>query len=233
MAGESSEHGTNRRRLLNTAFAGAAVGIAALVRSRSAVPEAEASPVKRTPEAALRELEAGNERYAANHLTSPEGDLPSLRASTEDKQEPFAAVLACADSRVPVELVFDQSLGQLFVARVAGNIVTPEIVATLEYAVAELGVSVLLVLGHSHCGALKAAMKADVVPGQISALYPYLRPALDQANGDVEKAVSFNARWQAGLLRDASTVIAQAIASKSLTVESGVYDVGTGRVALA
>ena len=93
------------------------------------------------PEAALDELLAGNQRFAANQLTSIEHDLVVLKERTVDKQEPFAAVLACADSRVPVELVFDQSIGHLFVTRVAGNIVTPEIIASLEYAIAVLGVA--------------------------------------------------------------------------------------------
>ncbi len=98
-------------------------------------------------------------------------DARILKENTVEKQELFAAVLACADSRVPIELVFDQTIGHIFVTRVAGNIITPAIMASLEYAVAVLGVKVLLVLGHTGCGAVKAAMKADAVPGQISALY--------------------------------------------------------------
>ena len=99
--------------------------------------------------------------------TSIEHDLTILREHTADKQEPFAGVLACADSRVPVELVFDQTIGHLFVTRVAGNIVTPEVIASLEYGVAVLGIKALLVLGHNGCGAVKAAMKANAAPGQI------------------------------------------------------------------
>ena len=110
-------------------------------------PASDAQPTL-TPEAALQELLAGNQRFAANRLTSIEHDLKILKEHTVDKQEPFAAVLACADSRVPVELVFDQSIGHIFVTRVAGNIVTPEIIASLEYAVAVLGIRALLVLGH-------------------------------------------------------------------------------------
>jgi Carbonic anhydrase len=84
-----------------------------------------------TPDAALQELLAGNQRFAANQLTSIEHDLTILKAHTVDKQEPCAAVLSCADSRVPVELIFDQTIGQIFVTRLAGNIVTPEIIASL------------------------------------------------------------------------------------------------------
>jgi len=126
---------------------------------------------------------AGNQRFAANQLTSIDHGLAILKEHTVGKQGPFAAVLACADSRVPLELVFDQTVGHIFVTRVAGNIVTPEIIASLEYSVAVLGIKTLLVLGHSSCGAVKAAMKADTVPGQISSLYPYLRQAVEQSGG--------------------------------------------------
>jgi len=95
-----------------------------------------------------------------------------------EKPEPFAAILSCADSRVPVEVVFDQTIGQLFVTRVAGNMVTAEIMASLEYAVAVLGTHTILVMGHSRCGAVTAAIQAthhgQVVPGQISALFPHI-----------------------------------------------------------
>jgi carbonic anhydrase len=233
MSNEPSPRSPSRRQFINTAFAGAAVGLASQLRLKAVVPEASAAPLTRTPEGAVRELRDGNQRYASSHLTSPQRDLRQLRASTVDEQKPFAAVLACADSRMPVELVFDQSIGQLFVVRIAGNVVTPEIVASLEYAVAVLGVNALLVLGHSHCGAVKAAMTTDVTPGQISSLYPYLRPAVDKAGGDVEKGVAVNAVQQAHLLRTSSTVIAKALAARTLDVVSGVYDLGTGRVALS
>jgi carbonic anhydrase len=232
MTHDDSARGTSRRQFLNTAFAGAVVGLAAQLRLKAVVPDAYAA-VPHAPDAAVRELLDGNRRYATNHLTSSHDNLRSLRAGTVDKQEPFAAVLSCADSRVPVELLFDQSIGQLFVTRIAGNIVTPEIIASLEYAVAALGVSTLLVLGHSHCGAVKAAMTTETAPGQISALYPYLRPAVDRAHGNVEKAVTLNARRQAALLRNSSTVIAKAVTARSLSVVSGVYDLGSGRVALS
>jgi carbonic anhydrase len=186
-----------------------------------------------TPDQALKQLMAGNERFAANKLTSVEHDLAMLKERNVDQQEPFAAVLACADSRVPVELVFDQTIGQIFVTRVAGNMITPEIIASLEYGVAVLGAEVLLVLGHSGCGAVKAAMKADSVPGQISALYPYLRPAVEQSGGDLNKAISANAKIQAGLLRTSSPVIRDAIKAGKLRVESGVYDLATGKVTLS
>src|SRR3982751_3769425 len=177
MSDETSAHeGVDRRQFLHTAAAGVLVGIA---RSGVAPPVPRrrgAPPSPLSPDAAVQELRAGNRRFAANQLTSIEHDLAILKAHTVDKQEPFAAVLSCADSRVPVELIFDQTIGQIFVNRVAGNIVTPEIIGSLEYGVAVLRVKVVLVLGHTSCGAVKAAIKADAVPGQISVLYRHLRP---------------------------------------------------------
>jgi carbonic anhydrase len=175
-------------------------------------------------------LLAGNERFVANQLTSIEHDLEVLRDHTVEKQEPFAAVLSCADSRVPVELVFDQTIGRLFVTRVAGNLVTSEIIGSLEYGVAALGVKVLLVLGHTSCGAVKAAMKAEAAPGQISALYPHLRRAVEQSGGNVEQAIKANAQIQAELLRTSSPVIRDAMKAGKLKVEAGVYDLGSGKV---
>ncbi|HWJ15127.1 MAG TPA: carbonic anhydrase [Gemmatimonadaceae bacterium] len=185
------------------------------------------------PDARFQELLAGNQRFVANRMTSLDEDLAILRDRTVDKQKPFAAILSCADSRVPVELVFDQSIGRLFVTRVAGNIVTPEIIASIEYAVAELGVGAILVLGHSSCGAVKAAMKTATVPGQISALYQHLRPAVESSAGDVSKAVEANARLQAGLLRTSSTVIHEAETKGTIKVAAAVYDLATGKVVLS
>lgn len=186
-----------------------------------------------SPDAAMQELLAGNQRFAANKLTSIEHDLTILKERTVDKQEPFAALLACADSRVPVELIFDQSIGHIFVTRVAGNVASPEIIGSLEYAVAVLGIKALLVLGHSSCGAVKAAMKADTVPGQISSLYPHLRPAVEQSGGNVDKAIAANAAFQADLLRTSSTVIRDAVKTGSIKVAAGVYDLATGRVSIS
>jgi len=223
--------GTNRRKFLQRAVTGAVVGVTATSGIWLAPASNAQSPL--TPEAALQELLAGNQRFAANRLTSIEHDLKILKDHTVDKQEPFAAVLACADSRVPVELVFDQTIGHIFVTRVAGNMVTPEIIASLEYAVAVLQIRVLLVLGHRSCGAVKAAMKADNVPGQISSLYPHLRPAVEQSAGNLDKAIEGNARLQAELLRTSSTVIRDASKAGTVKVAAGVYDLATGKVALS
>jgi carbonic anhydrase len=224
---------SGRRQVLQTFLASAALGVVARSAIEFAFPERLAAQTNLSPDAALAELLAGNQRFAANQLTSIEHDLAVLKDKTVDKQEPFAAVLSCADSRVPVELIFDQTIGHIFVTRVAGNIVTPEIIASLEYGVAVLGVKALLVLGHSACGAVKAAMKADAVPGQISALYAPLRQAVEQSGGNVDKAIEANARIQAGLLRTSSTVIRETVKAGKLKVEAGVYDLASGKVTLS
>ncbi|MCW3476351.1 carbonic anhydrase [Limobrevibacterium gyesilva] len=185
-----------------------------------------------SPEAALAGLMDGNRRFVEKRMASFQEDLDILKQKTAEKQEPFAAVLSCADSRVPVELVFDQSIGQVFVARVAGNIASAEIIASLEYGAAVLGTRAIVVMGHGGCGAVKAAIDAKPVPGQISTLYRSLRPAVDRAGGDLTEAVKANARIQAALLRDSSPVIAEMVKQGRLTVVASYYDLATGRVTL-
>lgn len=227
-----SQTDSNRRQFLQALLSTAVIGVATQTGIELAAPEYLSAQTNMNPDAALQELLAGNQRFAANQLTSIEHDLTMLRAGTVAKQEPFAGVLSCADSRVPAELVFDQTIGHLFVTRVAGNLVTPEIIASLEYGVAVLGIKALLVLGHSDCGAVKAAMKADTVPGQISTLYKHLRPAVEQSGGDFDKAIQANAKIQANLLGTSSTVIRDAVKAGKLKVEAGVLDLATGKVTL-
>jgi len=185
-----------------------------------------------TPDAALAELMEGNKRFTSGKLTAHDHDLAILKQHTEEKQEPFAAVLSCADSRVPVELVFDQSIGHIFVTRVAGNIITPEIIGSLEYGAAVLGTKVILVMGHANCGAVSATIKGKGVPGQISALFPHIQPAVDQAGTNLEAATKANAKIQATLLSQASTVISSMVKEGKLKVVAGYYDLGTGAVTL-
>lgn len=229
---ESVQPNSGRRQFLRAAVSSAIVGVVAQATLDLATPEKLDAQTILSPDAALRQLVEGNQRFASNQLTSIEHDLKILRERTVGKQEPFAAVLSCADSRVPVELVFDQTIGHIFVTRVAGNIVTPEIIGSLEYGVAVLGVKALLVLGHSNCGAVKAAMNADTVPGQISSLYPHLRQAVEQSDGNLDKAIEASAKIQAELLRTSSTVIRDTIKAGKLKVESAVYDLATGTVKL-
>src|SRR5215467_3902675 len=233
MAHEQRDVDLGRRWLLHAAAIGALVGVGAQAATPFAKAEIAAAPTDLSPDAALKKLVDGNQRATTGKLTSIERDLAILREHTVNKQEPFAAVLSCADSRVPVEMIFDQTIGDIFVTRVAGNVVTPEIIASLEYGVAVLGVETLLVLGHSGCGAVKAAMKAESVPGQISVLYSHLRPAVEQSEGNFDKAIATNAKIQAELLRTSSTVIRDAVKEGKLRVEAGVYELATGKVVLS
>jgi len=223
----------SRRQILQQILSGAIVGVAAQAGIGLAFTQKGYAQSSLSPDAALHALLAGNQRMVANEPTSIEHDLTILREHTVDKQEPFAGVLACADSRVPVELIFDQTIGHLFVTRVAGNMVTPEVIAGLEYGVAVLGVKVLLVLGHSGCGAVKAAMKANAAPGQISVLYQHLQPGVVRSGGNIDKAIEANARIQAELLRTSSPVIRDAIKTGELKVEAAVYDLATGKVTVS
>jgi carbonic anhydrase len=154
-----------------------------------------------------------------------------MRADTEEQQEPFAGILSCADSRVPAEIVFDQSIGHLFVVRVAGNIATSDTIASLEYGAAVLGIKTILVLGHTNCGAVKAAKAGGAVPGQISTLFQYIYPATVGA-ADLSAAAAKNAQMQAATLRGASPVIGEMVKSGKLSVGAAVYDLGTGKVTM-
>ena len=218
----------SRRRLFVAATAGALTGAGIeFARPRPTLAQSNLSP-----DAALQALMDGNRRYVERRLKLYEEDLAILKQNTAEKQEPFASVLSCADSRVPVELVFDQSIGHVFVNRVAGNIATSEIIASIEYGVAVLGTRVLMVLGHGACGAVKASIAAKAVPGQISALYRFIRPAVDEAKGDFEAAIRVNAKIQARLLSDSSPVIANAVKEAKLKVVAAYYDLASGKVAL-
>lgn len=221
--------GLARRSFLGQALVGGVAAIAGATVMES--PPALAQSTS-TPDDALKALMDGNGRFVSGQLQSLDEDLSILKSKTAEKQEPFAAVLSCADSRVPVEFVFDQSIGHLFVVRVAGNITTPEIIASLEYGVAVLGTKVIVVLGHGSCGAVKATIEGKPVPGQISALYAPIRPAVNAAGADLDAAIDANAKIQAALLSTASPIIAGAVKDGTIKVVPARYDIATGRVAL-
>lgn len=170
MSTSFSNQAESRRRFLHTGVTGAVVGLL-MGGWELALPSEVRAQSALTPDAALAELMAGNQRFVTGRMTSNEHDLAILKEKTIDKQEPFAALLSCADSRVPVELIFDQTIGYLLVTRVAGNIVTPEIIASLEYGAAVLGTEVILVMGHANCGAVKATIQGKEAPGQISVFF--------------------------------------------------------------
>lgn len=222
----------SRRRLFGAGVAGAALGLLAGAATEIAAPRQARAQSTMTPDEALKELMAGNDRYVAGTMTSFEHDLELLHKRTAEGQEPFASVLACADSRVPVELVFDQTIGHVFVCRVAGNIATPELIGSLEFGSLVLGSKVILVLGHTSCGAVKAAIANDAVPGQISVLFPALRPAVNEGGKDLDKTTAANAKIQAQLLGQSSPVLADLIAKGNLKIVAGVYDIATGKVTL-
>jgi carbonic anhydrase len=226
-----SGQGLSRRRLLQMGITGTAVGLIAGGLDLAAPSTAIAQDVS-TPDAALAELMAGNKRSLSGRLTAHDDDLNILKQHTAEGQKPFAGVLSCADSRVPVELVFDQSIGHIFVTRVAGNLLTPEIIGSLEYGAVVLGTKVIMVLGHANCGAVKAAIQGKPVPGQISSLFPHLQPAVDQAGPDLEATIKANAKIQATLLRESSTVISGMLKDGTVKVVAGYYDLASGAVTM-
>jgi carbonic anhydrase len=221
----------SRRAVLQSSMAAAVATTLGLASWTGRLPSA-AAQTNLSPDDALKRLMEGNARYATGKLASLKEDLQALKQKTAGKQEPFAAVLSCADSRVPVEIAFDQTIGHVFVTRVAGNIATPEIIGSLEYGVAVLGTRVLMVLGHGSCGAVSASIAAKDVPGQISTLYRHIRPAVDQAGSDLDAAIRANARIQARLLQDSSPVIAGAVKQGRLKVVAAYYDLASGVVTL-
>ena len=182
-----------------------------------------------TPAEALAALKAGNARFVAGKPEAPHRDFARLR-EVAGGQKPFAAFLGCADSRVPIEIVFDQGFGDVFPTRIAGNVVTPEIIGSLEFGTLVLGSKVLVVLGHSSCGAVAATLAGNAVPGQISALYSHIQDAADEAGGDLSKAIELNVRRQVKLLRRASPVISGLVKDGKLEVVGAVYDLASGRV---
>ncbi len=185
-----------------------------------------------TPESALGELLKGNKRFAAQKTQGRNRNLFRLREVAKG-QNPFAAILGCADSRVPSEIIFDQGLGDLFVVRVAGNVATPEEIGSLEFGTLVLGAKVLMVLGHERCGAVKAAIDNKPVPGKISAILDQIQPAVINTSKNspdrlVEVTIA-NVKLQMATLK-ASPVIADLINAKKLKIVGGIYDLDTGLV---
>lgn len=218
--------GISRRRLITSlATAGAAATLPAARKARAA----DTPPAVLAPSAALEFLYEGNRRFIAGMSAAPNRDLAHLR-KVAPRQAPFAAFLGCADSRVPIEIVFDQGFGDLFVTRIAGNVAATENIASLEFATEVLGAKVVYVLGHTACGAVAAAARAAPVPGQISALFQHIRPAVRAAGGDADTAVRENVRIQAQTLVEASTVVSSLVKDGKVIVAGGIFDLESGRV---
>jgi carbonic anhydrase len=220
----------SRRRMLVGALLAAGAG--ALAGTVMAVSSGARAQTMKTPAEALQALIDGNRRFIERKLTFYEEDLAILQQNTAEKQEPFASVLSCADSRVPVEMLFDQSIGHVFVNRVAGNIATSEIIASIEYGAVVLGTKVIVVLGHGDCGAVKATIDGKAVPGQISALYRYIRPAVSAAGADLSATTQANAKIQAQLLRESSPALTALMKEGKLSIVAAFFDVASGKVTL-
>ncbi|MBD2383854.1 carbonic anhydrase [Cylindrospermum sp. FACHB-282] len=198
-------------------------------------PSTAVKPQPVTPQAALKSLVEGNQRFVNGKRLNPNQSKLRLQ-ETSVAQYPFAAVLGCADSRVPAEMIFDQGLGDLFVVRVAGNVVSPEAIGSLEFGTAVLGAQLILVLGHSKCGAVSAAVKGDPLPGRISSFVEEIKPAVENARsktGNIEdNSVIANVQYQAERLAESSTILRSLIKEGKLKIAGGRYDLATGKVTL-
>jgi carbonic anhydrase len=185
-----------------------------------------------TSETAISELLQGNKRFASQRTNQPNRNVFRLREVAKG-QNPFAAILGCADSRVPAEIIFDQGLGDLFVVRVAGNVATPEEIGSLEYGTLVLGAKVILVLGHERCGAVKAALDNKPVPGKIGTILGQIKPAItaskSQTGDRLKNATVTNIKNQIAILKD-SPVVADLITKGQLKIIGGFYDLDTGIV---
>lgn len=206
-----------------------------VAKATPAVKAPEGSKV--TPDEALARLMEGNRRFAANRMFHPNESLEQ-RARLATGQWPFAAVLGCADSRVPPEIVFDHGLGDIFSVRVAGNIVEDAGSGSFEYAVEHLGVPLIVVLAHERCGAVKATVEAlesqAEVPGHIAELVRKLKPAVEKTRslpGDkVDNAVRENGRRMAAELAGLEPILKEKVQEGKLKVVAMRYDLDTGTV---
>lgn len=232
------QHLPSRRDVLK------AVALAALVppvvgSALAAQPKPAASPPQNaiSPRRALDRLMEGNARYAANNPN--ERDFSAGRAARAEVQYPVAAILSCSDSRVAPELLFDQAPGDLFVMRVAGNVVTRNLLASLEYGVQFLGTPLVMVLGHSNCGAVDAAIKvvksAAALPGHLPELIAAVKPAVVVAEKTkqgnlLDNAIAENVRRQVARLKKSPPIVGNRYRDKKIDIVGAVYDLQTGKV---
>ncbi len=189
---------------------------------------------------ALNRLREGNQRFAANQFT--EHAVQSSREQSVAGQKPFAIILGCSDSRVPAELIFDQGLGDLFVIRVAGNIVAPSQVGSVEFAAAEFGTRLVVVLGHTQCGAIRATIDELVQTSEnrspnlrsiVDRIRPAVQPLINARIPSTElmnQAVRANILTSAEHLRHGSDIIESLIQSDDLLVVGAEYSLETGKV---
>ncbi|MBV8245330.1 MAG: carbonic anhydrase [Candidatus Eremiobacteraeota bacterium] len=215
---------------------GAAAALAGL--PYAALAAEEAAPVRYPSAEALALLAAGNKRFAGG--ASLKVDHTARRVTLTSGQNPFAIVLACADSRVAPEVIFDQGLGDLFVVRVAGNFADADGIGSIEYAVSHFGSSVLLVLGHSGCGAVHATVdllkSGGTAPGDIQSIVTALTPAAKAAMSEPGDAyvncIRENVKRNVAKLQAQKPIIAEAVEKGRLRVSGGVYDLASGLVSM-
>lgn len=185
-----------------------------------------------SPAAAMRRLMRGNNRYATNNVETLDEDATILRQGTVSQQPVFAAVLSCTDLKQPVDLIFDQPIGEVHTVKTPGNVVTPDVLATLEYAVSGQGAVAVLVLAHSGCATIAAAIKARPEFGKPGP-YAALARAVFEGRGDPVITARINALVQAATLFETSKVIARRVAGNQITLVGSYFDAATGRVATA
>lgn len=184
-------------------------------------------------EEALQALREGNRRFAAGQAVHPHQD-PARREESLPGQHPFAAILACSDSRVPPEVIFDQGLGDLFVVRTAGHVADDVALGSIEYAVEHLGVPLVVVLGHTRCGAVTAALHSDEAPGHIAAVVQAILPAVQEARrmpGDpLSNAIDAHIRQVVAYLRAVSLILAEREHAGTLRIVGARYSLENGKV---
>ncbi len=188
-----------------------------------------------TADQILQKLLDGNQRYLDKQLAHPHQDAVRIH-EIATAQHPIAIILGCSDSRVPPEVIFDVGLGDLFVIRVAGNIVDDVVLGSIEYAATEFGVPLVMVLGHERCGAVTAAVRHSQVPGHVSTLLKAIQPALEQvnaANNDpIDATVVANINLSVEQIESSEPVLAGLIKRGELKVIGARYDLEQGGIAL-
>jgi carbonic anhydrase len=221
-----------RRNLLK--FLGI-TGIGAFSGLVGNIPSVLAAATNISADDALNRLMEGNHRFTQQQPEYPHQGLKRLQ-EVAYAQHPYATILSCADSRVPSELIFDAGIGDLFDIRVAGNIITPEVLGSIEYAVLQLNTPLIVVLGHERCGAITAAVKGGKLPGSIGTLVAAIQPGIDLGEGtsdeSIEKAVVANVSYQIKTLKRNSPLIAEQILKNKLKIVGGRYDLDSGKVEL-
>ena len=199
--------------------------------ARSADPAHSDQPSV-APSEAISKLKEGNGRYTSGNLQHP-GQTVERRTELAKTQHPFATIVSCSDSRVPPEIVFDQGLGDLFIVRVAGNVINDEGLGSIEYSVDHLGTRLILVLGHQSCGAVKAARETIAAkgkaPGHIESLVMAIKPAVEAtAKDDLDTTVKANVKNVVQALRSSTPILKAKVDSGEIQVIGGYYSLDTG-----